>query len=485
MIRALLNHSIVYGFTHAAARGTLLISLLVLPAILTPADYGALAMLTLAANLGALIVPLQISQGLARHYGAAATEEEKRAYASSAWWFTLAAQLLFLLFGLVVAGWGTEQLLGDAGYRPIFRVALLVMVLNSLFFFVQSQFRWAFRRGEFVAVTLVYSVLTLLLSLGFALTWTDPLRGVIVGQASGGAVAVAWGAWRLRRTIFGRFNAALTRQLLAFSLPLVPAALSVSLMLYANRIVLNDIGGLEDVAVLSLASQIAAVAGLAIVGVQAALTPIITAHHSEPGTATALGRVFGAFCAGAALICLALGLFAPEAVALLGRPAYAAAAPLVLLLAPALLLAEMYIFAPGFWIAKRTRLQAAVSVGGAVVAFVAGYLLIGAFGLLGAAVSTLTATLLFFATWWVLSGRFYPVPVRWARLALFLLCAGTAGAAGLLLIGPGTAAGVAAKLALLALTAALAVLTGLVPWRDGVLALAALVRRNPPSSPVP
>ena len=48
MIRTLLNHSIVYGLTHTAARGTLLVSLLVLPAILAPADYGALAMLTLA-----------------------------------------------------------------------------------------------------------------------------------------------------------------------------------------------------------------------------------------------------------------------------------------------------------------------------------------------------------------------------------------------------------------------------------------------------
>lgn len=485
MIRTLFNHSIVYGLTHAAARGTLLVSLLVLPAILAPADYGALAMLTLAGNVAGLVVPLQVTQGLARHYGPAASEEERRSYASSAWWFTLGAQLMFLALGLSFAGWGTRWLLGQQAYLPVFRIALAVMVLNSLFFFLQSQFRWAFRQGDFVAVTLVYSVLTLGLSLGFALTWSDSLRGVVVGQAIGAAAAVAWGVWRLRSSLFGAADAARLRELLLFSAPLVPAALAVSLMIYANRIVLNDVGGLEEVGVLTLASQIAAIAGLAIVGVQAAMTPIISVHHADPATPEALGRVFQAFCAGAALLCLTLGLFAPEAVVLLGVPAYAAAAPLVLLLAPALLLSEMYIFAPGFWIAKRTGLQAAVSLVGAGAAFAAGYALIGTFGLIGAALSSLAATSLFFVLWWTLSGRLYPIPVRWAPLLAFVLLAAAAGGAGLLLTEPATLAGLAIKAGLIGLVASLAVLTGLVPWREGVLAVAALVRRDAPPSPIP
>ena len=482
MIRALLSHSVVYGLTTVAARGTLLVSLLVLPALLDPADYGALAMFAVAGHLVAAVVPLQVVQGLARHYGAADSPEEKMRYASSAWWFALGAHLLFLISGQAFAAWGTDQLVGDQDYRLVFRIALLVMVLNSLFFFLQSQFRFAFRQGEFVAVTMIYSITTLALSIGLALAWPAPLAGVVIGQALGGGAAVLWAVWRLRQILWLAPEAARLRELLRFSLPLVPAVLSVLLILYASRIVLNDTGTLADVGVLTFASQIAAIAGLAIAGVQAAITPLITAHHDEPGTPLALARVFHAFCAGAMIVTLGLGLFAAEGIALLGYASYSAAAPLVLPLALALLLAEMYIFAPGFWVAKRTGIQAAISVGAALLAFPAAYLLIDALGLLGAALSSFASAAVFLTCWWIVANRFYPVPVRWDRVLAYVSITGTIGAAGVALTDPLTISALLVKGGIVVLATILAILTGLVPWRDGMVAATLLFRRAPPST---
>lgn len=483
MIRTLLSHSLVYGLTNIAARGALLVSLLVLPAILAPADYGALAMLTLVGNLAGVVVPLQVAQGLARHYGAAASQAEKDRYASSAWWFTLAAQLVFLGSGLAFAEPATAWILGDAGYVPVLRVALVVMVLNSLFFFLQSQFRWAFRPGDFVAASLTYSFLTLALSIGLALLWPVPLLGVVIGQAAGAAVAVLWAVCRLRAHILARPRRPALREMLSFAAPLVPAALSVALISYSARIVLNDLGSLAEVGVFALASQIAGIATLAIVGLQAAMTPLVTVHHGDPSTPAALGRVFQAFCAAAVVVCVVLGLFAPEAIGWLDDPEYARAGPLVLLMAPAVLLVEMYIFAPGFWIAKRTGLQAALSAVSAAVAFAASYLLIGALGLTGAALASLLSALFFFISWWMVSRRFYPIPVAWVRLSLFLAAAAAAAAGAAEWSTVGTGAGVAVKLAVVAVVGLLAVLSGLVPWRDGVIAAASHLRRGSPASP--
>lgn len=485
MIRTLLSHSLVYGLTYIAARGTLLVSLLVLPLILAPTDYGALAMLTLVGNLVAVVVPLQVAQGLARQHGADIPVEEQILYAGSAWWFTLIALALFLGLGQAFAGWGNSQVLGDPAYVPVFRIALVVMVLNSLFFFLQSQFRWTFRAGDFVAVSLLYSLLTLTLSIGLALASANPLRGVVIGQAIGGAVAVAWGAWRLRDRLAARIDRGRLREMLRFAAPLVPATLSVTLVVYAGRIVLNDVGSLADVGVFAFASQIASIATLAVVGLQAAMTPLITVHHQDPGTPAALARVFQAFCAVALIVCLMLGLFAAEAIAWLGDPDYARAAPLVLLLAPAMLLGEMYVFAPGFWIAKRTGLQAAWCLAAAGLAFALGYALIGAFGLAGAAMSTLAAGIVFFTGWWLISGRFYPIPVRWRPLALYALGSVAAAVAAVELTSAGTPAALAAKAAALAAAAALALLSGLVPWREGMVAAMTLVKRKPPLSPGP
>ncbi|MDQ4086654.1 MAG: oligosaccharide flippase family protein [Pseudomonadota bacterium] len=483
MIRTLLSHSLVYGLTTIAARGALLVSLLVLPAILAPADYGALAMLALVGNLAAVVVPLQVGQGLARHYGAARGEAEKRLYASSAWWFSVFAQLSFLALGQVFAQRATVWVLGDGAYVPAVRIALVVMVLNSLFFFLQSQFRWAFRPRDFVIASLTYSFLTLGLSVGFALLWPVPLLGVLAGQAAGAAAGVLWAIWRLRDNILARPHRPALREMLAFAAPLVPAALAVALISYSARIVLNDLGSLADVGVFALASQIASIATLAIVGLQAAMTPLVTVHHADPSTPRALGRVFQAFCAAAFVICLMLGLFASEAIGWLDNPEYARAGPLVLLMAPAVLLVEMYIFAPGFWISKRTGLQAALSTLSAAFAFAAAYLLIGAFDLSGAALASLASGLFFFISWWMVSRRFYFVPVAWVRLLLFLLAGAAAGAGALQWTEPGTAAGVAAKLVVIAFVALLAVVSGLVPWREGVVAAASHLRRGSPASP--
>lgn len=485
MIRSLLSHSVTYGLTNIVARGSLLVSLLVLAGILGPTDYGALVMLALIGILAALVVPLQVSQGLARYYSGSKDEAERNAYASSAWWFTLAGQLLFLVTCQAFAPWLTDRILGSTAYLGAFRIALVMMVFSSLFQFIQGQFRWAFRPRDFVAVSLIYSLLVPGLSISLALVAPNRLEGALLGQAVGIAAAVAWGGWRLREQLLHRISKPRLRQMLAFALPLVPASLAVSMLAYSPRIALNDLGSLAAVGVFAFAAQIGTVSTLAVVGLQAAMTPLITAHHAEPGTPAAIGRVFEAFCVAGLLLCMALGLFAADAIAWRGDPAYAAAGPLVVMLAPAALLVEMYIFAPGFWIAKRTSLQAALCIASGLLALALAYLFIGAFGLMGAAVASLGSALVFFLAWWMLSDRYYPVPVRWGRVIMFVTATAGGSIAAVLLTTPGTLFAIAAKSIVLATGLALAAAIGLVPWRDGMKALAHVARfETPPSAAV-
>jgi O-antigen/teichoic acid export membrane protein len=480
VIRSLLSHSVTYGVTNIVARGSLLVSLLVLAGILGPTDYGALAMLTLAGNLAAMVVSLQVSQGLARFYGASKNETERNELASSAWWFTVAGQLLFLVACLVFAPWLTDRILGGEAYLGAFRIALVAMVFNALFLFIQGQFRWAFRPRDFVIISLVYSALVPALSIVLALSAPVPIEGAFLGQAVGVAAAAAWGCWRLRDQLLRPISAPRLRQMLAFAAPLVPASLAVPMLAYAPRIALNDLASLAAVGVFAFAAQIGTVSTLAVVGLQAAMTPLVTAHHAEPGTPAAIGRVFEAFCAAGLLLCMGLGLFAADAIAWRGDPAYVAAGPLVMLLAPAALLVEMYIFAPGFWIAKRTSLQAVVCIASGLLAVAVAYVSIGALGLIGAAIGSLASAAVFFVAWWRLSDRFYPVPVRWGRILLFVAATAGAATAALLLTTPGSLAAIAAKLVVLVAGAALAEAIGLVSWRDGLRALARAAGREPP-----
>jgi O-antigen/teichoic acid export membrane protein len=470
VIRNLIGHTAAYTFANLVSRGTAVAWLIVLPSFLSVADYGALGLIVTTAALVNLLVPLEVTQGLVRYYPTAELPD-KKAFVATAWTFTLlmlvAAGGLALLFSIPLC----ELLLGDLAYLTAFRIAIATFVLNSIFYFIQSQFRWDFRSRDYTVVTLLFAVFTLVLSIGLAATFADPLTGVLVGQVLGLAVGFVAGVSRLRKTLGLGIDGTKLKILLRFSLPLVPAGLAIFLSNYAGRFILQDLLQLSDVGLFTWASQVASIPALLLLGVQAALTPLVMKHHAEPETRSVIARAFEAIFAVELCLCLGAGLFAPDLIRWLGYDDYAGAGPLVMVLAPALMLLQVYVFAPGFAVGERTDLQLMVSILGAVAAVAFNYLLVGAFGLIGAAFATLGSSALFIGAWFVLSHRLYPTPVRWVRLALFALATAAIAAVGMAVTGSGLA-DLAIKLGLVALLAAVALTLGLVQ----VNAIARLLR---------
>ena len=168
MMRRVVADSVAYGTTTIASRATLLVALLVLPFILTPRDYGALGMLDTIAALVATVNPLEVAQGLARHYAPAAPGE-KKVWAGTAGTFLLLMLAGFLILGQAFAEPLCRLVLGDPSYLAAFRVALVFMTLNCLFLFLQSQCRWEFRTAEYVLITLVFGFLVPIFLLALAL----------------------------------------------------------------------------------------------------------------------------------------------------------------------------------------------------------------------------------------------------------------------------------------------------------------------------
>ena len=82
------------------------------------------------------------------------------------------------------------------------------------------------------------------------------------------------------------------RAMLRFSAPLVPAGLAVFISLYINRFALNHFGSLEDVGHFGIGSRIAGLVALLILGIQAALTPLVYQHYREPQTPGQIARLF-------------------------------------------------------------------------------------------------------------------------------------------------------------------------------------------------
>jgi len=464
MIRELIGHTAAYTIANLLSRGTVLVWLVVLPRFMPAADYGALGLIITAAALVNVLVPLEVGQGMARYYPSA-TAAERREWAATAWTFTLAALLIAAFMALIFSPWLNELLLGDPTYLRAFRIALVYFGLNTSFLFVQNLFRWAFLPRGYMLVTALFALVTLALSVGLAAALPSALVGVLAGLVAGAAAGTALGLLRLRGLLRLGIDGSKLKRMLRFSLPLVPASLALFASTYASRFILKDLLTLTDVGLFTWASQLAGIPALLLLGVQGAVTPLVMKHHSDPQTPGVLARSFETVFAGALWLCVALGLFTPELVQLLGYLSYARAAPLVILLAPALLLLQLYVFAPGFAVAERTGLQLLVSLLGAAAAIIFNYLLVGAAGLEGAAIATFASSAVFIGSWFILSQRLYPLPVKWLRLGLFTIAAALCAGAGMGVTTDSMPRSIVLNIMLLAILGACAGLLGFVRVR--------------------
>lgn len=420
MLRKLVHHTVGYGIAQISARGAQVLVLLVLPQWLAPEDYGAVQLMLTVSILASFIVPLEVTQGLARYYATAPKDDQPR-WASSALVFTIATTGIALALAIVAARPLSGLLLGSGDLIRVFVMGSIFAASTILFYCLQNQLRWAFDVTGYVMSAIGFAIVMIVLAPLLAATVRSPGFGALSGMIAASLTGCIIAAWRLRHSFVWAVDGEKLRRMLRFSIPLVPAQIALFATLYIGRLILSGWGGLAEVGRFTFASQLSSIASLAVVGVQAALTPIIMAHHGDRRTPVALARLLEAFVPTAALIVLALALFAPEMIAILGGERYAASAPLVLPLTAAAMISQTYVFAPGFAIAERTSYQLLVSVVSGVAGVLANLALISRFGATGAAWASLLAAVVFAGLWMAMSQRLYRIPVRWVRIGLFCL----------------------------------------------------------------
>lgn len=364
-----------------------------------------------------LTVALEISQGVARYYSDESDPVRKQAYASSAFWFTAGCYAFFALLAWTNSRALSSWVTGREGLEAIFQVAVLYIGINGLFNLIQNQFRWELNSRRYAETSLLVTFTTAASVIWFAYICELGLRGFLWGMALGPALGILYGIFWLRHSIALTFDKNRLRDMLRFSVPLVPAGLAVWGSGYIDRMMINHFLSLNEVGLYGVGSRLASIVGLLVAGVQGALMPLIYANHREPETPMQLARIFRIFIASALLMLLALSLFARDILVLMTTPDFYGAAALVIYLVPASMLAQMYIFAAGIGIAQRTHWYIWLNLAGLAVNGALGWWLVPIVGITGAAVATLVGGAVVFVFSMSISQRLYPVPHDWSRLS--------------------------------------------------------------------
>ncbi len=421
MVRKFFKDSAIYGLAIILSKGLTVLMLPIYTAYLSKTQVGVLDLLLGVMAVLSMLIGLDMSNALAREYGEPGELERKRRYSSTAFWFSAAAFILAAVILLPAAAQIAVSLTGDQRASSAVRAAVVSLALGGIYLVASQQLRWMILPAKFGIVSVCFTLVSLLTTLLLVAKFNLGEVGVLYGTATGSAVGLLLSLWFCRGEFKFLFDGACLRKMLAFCVPIVPSSLAVVVTMYVSRFVLENNLGLDAVGVFGVASRVGSLAGLVMLGFGSALTPLIYAGQHDPGTPGQLARIFRIFVAVAALGLAGLTLFAPEIVALLTRSDYSAALPLLGWLAPAFLLSQMYIFAPGAWIHRRMWWVAAINIGTAVAAVGINVVLVPVLGLPGAALATVLAAGLNFGINMAVSQMLYPVPHQWRAVGTVVL----------------------------------------------------------------
>jgi len=431
MVGRFFKDSAIYALANISARGLALVFVPFYVRVLSEGEIGNMDLLMAWGALATVIVGVEVSNGMAREYAEQKDDAARKRVASTTFWFSAAAYGVFLAVVAALSRPLAAMLLGDAGLAWPVTAAAASVAAGGVFVVLGQQLRFLMMPKQF-AITSITNVAVTLLTTIVCVSWLRlGITGVFLGTLTGLMVAGVM-AWRWGRAFLGfTFDRACCAQMVKFSLPLVPSSIAAVVSVYAGRVAIDQFLTRDDVGVFGIAARLGAIITLVMAGFSNALTPLVYSRHEEKETPGHLASIFRIFAVLALAGSAGFLLFSREVLHLLTTPKYAVALTTVMIMAPSVLLGQMYIFAPGAWIKKRTWLITAVNICAAALNVALCWVLIPRAGIEGAAWAALGSALASFSLNMILSQRCYPVPHQWSRLALAFVLAGACVACGL------------------------------------------------------
>jgi len=419
MLKAFFKDSLIYSIPTFFSRGLSFLLIPLYTRVLSPEDYGTLDLLLVFASFVNVTVALEVSQGVARFYRSESSAESKVAYASSGLWFTVFCYGLFLAVSLYFSEKLATFVMGDVSKETAFRIGVIYIFFNGIYQLIANQARWELKSSKYALISFVMSLLTAMVSvyLAYFLVWG--LHGLLIGLTLGSVGGLFTGLWLLRNSFKPRLDIQRLKQMLLFSSPLVLSGISVIVSTYIDRVMISHYLSISDVGIYGIAFRLASVIGLLITGFRMAFLPLVYKNFESPETPQEISSVFRIFIALYLVIFFLLSVFSREIIVLMTTKEFYEASHLVPILVPAIMLSQMYFFAPGIGIAKKSHYLIWINLVGALLNTFLNWFLIPYMGVIGAAIATLIGYICIFTMYVSMSQRLYYVPHSWYRIICF------------------------------------------------------------------
>jgi O-antigen/teichoic acid export membrane protein len=479
--KRLLTTGAAYQFGDILAKAIALVTIPLYTRYVPRAGYGAATSLLTAVILASIFLRVGVGEAFIRFYfddsdAARRARIARVATATVAWTTTLAAVAALALaapISQLLLGF-RDPLLIDCAVLGLWAFTNLEMAYAQLR--VDERVRpYVYASGANVAMTVTFTVALVVFA-------HQGARGLLLGNFTASALVVLGLWWTLRARIslrppLGRWAAKDLRAMLRFGLPTVPADASVYALQVADRFYLYRGYSHARAGDYSIALQFATVVFVFVRGFQYAWPPLAYSIRSDAEASRLYALVTTYYVLATGVVVAAVALLGRWIVRLLAAPQFFGAHAPLPWLALAWMLYGLYqvmIVITGRARATMRNVPAAgVGLGVNIALLVWLVPRAGAgLGIAGAGIALCGAYVAMLIVMHLLTRRLFAVEFQWRRLAHLALLLGAVATSGELLLPRSGFAGLALRLAWLALIPALLVATRFFGAHERVQALA-------------
>lgn len=425
MFKRVIAHSGVYLGSEFATRA---IGFLLIPLythLLSPADYGILAVVTAVSSVLGALFNLGLAGSLSRFYYEWQQGDRRR----NTWTLWVLTGLAGLLVTVVLDRLGTSisrQLSSDIPFDPYLRIGIWSAWFFSLGILPLVALRIQQRPIAYGICSVIEAALGGLLAVFLILVQRQGVLGALRAQFVTGVFLVGVYGWFLKEYIGWRLNLRVIRPALVFGLPLVPHRLAGWALNLSDRLILQAYVSLSDIGVYSLAYMLGSAISIVGLSVNTAWTPLFFEAASERVSPNRLDRLISRyttyFLASMGMISMLLVLFAPEIIAILSSPQYELSASIVPIIAVAFFFHSVYImFVNLLFLEKVTSRIPLITVPAALFNIGLNVLFVPRYGIWAAAYATLACYSLMAVLSIVLAWHFHQIRYETGRLIKLLI----------------------------------------------------------------
>ena len=480
-LRSLAGQSLTYGLGGFTGR---IVGFFLVPIYVTYAGrnaFGVVELVMSAITAAAIVLRLGITASMSRFTLGDPDRDDWAPVIQTVFVFVMVASTLSLAVGLVLLG-PLASLLGVS--RSVALIGLVGLWVTMNYDVVARIYRIERRARSFIVFTLLNVAITVVLTLVLVIGLHEKAIGLMVGNFGGSVLVYACLVFARRHTIgLRRFDTDVLRQVLHYSLPLMPAGLALWGLNFADRAQIQGLATTAELGSYAVAAKVALGVMLAVGAFQTAWPPFAHSIRGEQTAKQTFRQVFTYWAVVMGWAISALTLISAPYIRLAFPGNVGNAIPVVpLLMAGAVLYGGFMVVNIGVTFSKKTRMTPVISAIAAAANIGLNFYFIPTWGIVGAGLTTVIGYALLLWLGWLNAQRSYPVNYDWNRvLRIFAVATGYI-ALSLWVVPEASAVGIALRLLLSASfpLALLAVGALSADDRDRIRALAAMRPRGKP-----